>query len=156
MYHPGPATVDDERMVVTRTVRVDASIQTVWDVLTDPEHIAGWFGQTAVFEDGVHVGAHGTFGWGEHGDFPVRIDAYDPPHTFAFTWGTPGQPIRDDNATTATFTLREIEGFVELSVVESGFEELGDAAAARAAMEDTRQGWTEELDDLVAYVATLP
>ena len=34
-------------------------------------------------------GRDGTFGWSAHGDFPARIEAYEPPHRFAFRWGMP-------------------------------------------------------------------
>lgn len=149
-----PAHVDQEAFSVTRTVRVNAPRELVFAVLTQPSQIAQWFGQSCDFPDGVQVGATGTFGWDEHGDFPARIEAYDPPSGFAFTWGTPGEEIRADNSTTATFRLTEVAGGTELTVVETGFSALGDQAAARAAMADNAQGWTEELDEFVAYVET--
>lgn len=150
-----PAAIHDETFTVEREIRIDAPRQTVWAVLTTPEHIAGWFGQSAAFPDGIHEGAEGSFGWGDHGDFPVRIVAFSPTDEFAFTWGTPGEPIRADNSTTAAFTLREDTGRTVLRVVESGFDTLGTAAGRRAAMEDNASGWTEELDELVAYTASL-
>ncbi|WP_277051360.1 SRPBCC domain-containing protein [Ruania albidiflava] len=150
-----PASIDDEAFTVEREIRIDAPQATVWAALTTPEHIAGWFGQQALFPDGVHTGARGTFAWPEHGPFPVQIVTFSPTEEFAFTWGTPGEPIREDNATTATFTLREDGGQTVLRVVESGFGTLGDAAGRRAAMEDNAFGWTAELDELVAYTLSL-
>lgn len=146
------STLDETAHTVTRTVRVAASRDLVFEVLTQPSQIAQWFGQRADFPDGVHAGAHGTVGWVDHGDFPVRIDRYDAPTAFAFTWGTPGEPIREDNSTTATFTLEKDGEETQLTVVESGFDTLGAAAGRRAAMEDNARGWTEELDELVAHV----
>lgn len=144
--------IDEVAATVTRTVRIDAPPDLVFEVLTRPDQIAQWFGQSADFPDGVHVGARGSFGWVDHGDFPARVEAYEPPSRFAFTWGTPGEPIREDNSTTATFTLAPEGDATLLTVVESGFDTLGDAAGRRAAMEDNAQGWTEELDHLVAHV----
>lgn len=151
------AEIDLESSTVTRTIRIDAPRALVWATLTSPEQIAQWFGQRADFPSGVHLGAEGVFGWTDHGDFPARIDVHDPHERFAFTWGTPGEPIREDNSTTATFTLSvDGEGTV-LTVVETGFEGLApDVAKRRAAMEDNAQGWTEELDQLSAYVTSLP
>ena len=40
-------------------------------------------------------------------------------------------------------------GGTTLTVVESGFDALGDPIAR---MEDNRGGWTSELDELVAYL----
>ncbi|SDR68957.1 SRPBCC domain-containing protein [Agrococcus carbonis] len=153
MAHEAQATADDERMRVVRTIEVRAPLEVVWETLTDPREIAEWFGQRADFPDGMAAGATGTFGWTEHDDFPARVERWERPRAFAFRWGTPGEPIRDDNSTLASFTLEHDAGITRLRVEETGFERLGDAARARAAMEDNRQGWTEELDDLVALVA---
>lgn len=150
-----PAAIHDETFTVEREIRIDAPRRTVWAALTTPEHIAGWFGQSASFPDGVHEGAEGSFGWREEGTFPVRIVAYSPTEEFAFAWGTPGEPIREDNSTTASFTLCDDAGQTVLRVVESGFDTLGTKAERRAAMEDNASGWTEELDELVAYTASL-
>jgi len=148
--------IDADAATITRTVRIEAPRELVWAALTTPDQIARWFGQTADFPGGVHLGATGTFGWTAHGDFPVRIDAYDPTSHFAFTWGNQGEEIREDNSTTATFTLAEADGATRLTVVESGFDTLTpDAVARRAAMEDNAQGWNSELDELVAHVGAL-
>lgn len=151
------AQIDIETSTVSRTLRIEAPRALVWAALTAPEQIAQWFGQRADFPDGVHQGAEGTFGWTDHGDFPARIEAYEPHTRFAFAWGTPGEPIRDDNSTTATFTLTaEGEGTV-LTVVETGFDTLTpDDVKRRAAMADNAHGWTAELDELSAYVTSLP
>lgn len=145
------STIDETTWTVTRTVQIAAPRELVFQILTEPAEIARWFGQSAHFPEGVHVGAEGVFGWTDHGDFPARIEAYDPPSGFAFTWGSPGEPLREDNSTTATFTLEESGEGTVLTVVESGFETLGEASGRRAAMEDNAQGWLEELTDLVRY-----
>jgi len=148
--------IDVDTATVTRTIRIEASRELVWAALTTPEHIARWFGQRADFPDGVHPGATGSFGWTEHGDFPVRIEAFEPFSRFAFTWGTPGEEIREDNATTATFTLTAHGDATELTVVEAGFDTLsGDLARQRAAMEGNAEGWVAELDELHAHVLEL-
>jgi len=153
MSHEAAASVDDTAMRVSRTIEVRAPIDAVWETLTEPRWIAQWFGQRVEFPDGMHEGSTGTFGWDAHGDFPARIEAWDEPHRFAFRWGTPGAPIRDDNSTLATFTLERADGVTRLTVVETGFDRLADAGARRAALEDNREGWTEELDEFVALLA---
>lgn len=153
MSHEPEASVDDTAMRVSRTIEVRAPLEAVWETLTAPRWIAEWFGQRADFPDGMHEGATGTFGWEAHGDFPARIEAWEAPHRFAFRWGTPGAPIRDDNSTVATFTLERVDDVTRLTVVETGFDRLADAGARRAALEGNREGWTEELDDFVAVLA---
>ena len=150
------AKIDIETSTVTRTIRIEAPRRLVWATLTSPEQIAQWFGQRAEFPTGVHLGAQGSFGWTAYGDFPARIDAYEPHDRFAFTWGTPGEPIREDNATTAAFTLSEDGDATVLTVLETGFDALtADAVKRRAVMEDNAQGWNSELDQLAAYVTSL-
>lgn len=153
MTHEAAAATDEAAMHVTRAIEVRAPIDVVWETLTEPREIAEWFGQRADFPDGMHLGASGSFGWTAHGDFPAVIERWQPPHVFAFRWGTPGETIRQDNSTVATFMLERDKDVTRLTVVETGFEHLGDEAAARAALEDNRQGWTEELDDFVALIA---
>lgn len=160
MAHDPQASVDETAMRVSRSVEVRAPIAAVWETLTDPRCIAQWFGQRADFPDGMREGATGTFGWDAHGDFPARIETWparietwEEPHRFAFRWGAPGEPIRDDNSTVATFTLERDGDVTRLTVVETGFDRLADAGARRAALDDNRQGWTEELDDFVALLA---
>lgn len=152
------STIDHDEATVTRTVTIAAPRDLVWALLTAPDQLSQWFGQRADFPDGVAPGALGSFGWTGEGDFPARIEINDPQTRFAFTWGSPGEPLREDNATTATFTLADAaDGGTELTVVETGFDRLsGDAAAHRRAMEDNAQGWNAEIDELVARAETLP
>lgn len=158
------STIDLDTASVTRTVTIAAPRDLVWATLTAPDQLALWFGQRADFPHGVHRGATGSFGWQGEGDFPARIEVWEPTDRFAFVWGTPGEELRPDNSTTATFDLVDAEpsalnggggdgaGTV-LTVVETGFDNLSpDATAWRAAMEDNAQGWNEELDQLVAHL----
>lgn len=153
------ATTDEQTWSVTRTVRVEAPRELVWEALTSPAQIGQWFGDRAEFPGGVAPGAEGVLAWEAHGEFPARIEQVEPYDLFAFTWGSPGEPIRADNATTATFTLRDVEdgaAATEVRVVETGFDALSDdVVRRRAAMADNAEGWTQELDELVDYTESL-
>lgn len=151
--HEAAASADETTMQVTRTLEVRAPIEVVWETLTDPGELAEWFGQRAMFPQGMAAGATGAFGWSDTGDYPVRVERWEPPRVWAFRWGTPDEEIRDDNSTLATFTLERDGDLTRVRVVETGFERLGDAAAARAALEDNREGWTSELDEFVQLLA---
>ena len=144
------ASIDTEAFQVTRTLIVHAPPSTVWAALTRADLIARWFGQEAHLPD-LRVGGEGTFGFDGYGQFAVRIEEYDEPTAFAFSWtNQAGAELRPDNSTLVRFTLSpDGEGTV-LAVVESGFERLGDRA--EGAMADNRSGWTGELDELVAFV----
>jgi len=144
------AVIDPEKFQVTRTVHVHATPDRVWAALTRDDLIAQWFGQRASLPD-LRVGGEGVFGFDGFGEFAVRIDEYDEPAAFAFTWtNQPSTPLRDDNSTQVRFTLAPDGPGTLLSVVESGFDHLGDGSAH--AMESNRSGWTGELDELVAFL----
>lgn len=152
------ASIDYDRAEVTRTIRIDAPPSVVWATLTHPAHLGQWFGQASVFPDGVHIGAHGTFFWKEYGTFPVRIEEFEPIRRFAFTWGRSTEPdLRTDNSTTAVFELwSEAAGQrTKLTVVESGFAALDGRDDPRDALRENAHGWTEELDQMVGYIAEL-
>ncbi|WP_179229006.1 SRPBCC domain-containing protein [Parenemella sanctibonifatiensis] len=151
--HDPEAQADTDQLTVTRSIETTAPLDVVWDTLTNPRWIADWFGTAADFPDGMEPGALGRFSFGEHGDCQVRIEEYAAPSRFGFSWTGPGQQLSETTTTTATFTLERSEDLTRITVVETGFETLGDQAAARAALEDNRQGWTGELDDLVATIA---
>ena len=147
--HQTAALVDDTTSTVTRTVRVDAPPARVFEVLTREDLVAQWFGQRASLPD-LRVGATGTLGWDGQDDEPVRIEAYDPPCRFAFAWPGCGGDLTDATALTVTFTLEPDGDGTLLTVVETGFDKLGDERLRQLA--DHRDGWTSELDELVQLV----
>ncbi|WP_243075453.1 SRPBCC domain-containing protein [Microbacterium sp. SS28] len=150
--NPG-SIVDEDRFVVRRTIRIDASVEKVWSAVTRPEHISQWFGQ-ARFE-GEGVGASGTLTFPGYGDVPIRVEAYDPPRSVTYRWGNDDAlgelkaELDETRSTVFTFTLEEAAGATQLTVVESGFENTSDPTAN---LESHREGWDGELDKLVALL----
>jgi len=149
-----PSVVDAEGFTVRRTIEIAAPREKVWAAVTEPEHIAGWFSDTATLA-ALETGAEGVLHWHDHGDFPFRVEAVDPPYSVAYRWGNelahgrPSEAWDAQGSTVFTFTLEEIPSGTRLTVVETGFDAYGDPVAA---MEDNRGGWDYELDELVAYV----
>lgn len=153
-----PATIDDSAFAVRRTVTIAAPIEKVWAAVTQPEHLVRWFGQRAVLPE-LAVGARGMLGFDGYGDYPLRIEELDPPHAVAYRWSNddttaPADPDASDDvvferSTVFRFTLETIPGGTTLTVVETGFGDLSDPTAAMAS---NREGWTAEIDELVAYV----
>ena len=148
------SVVNSDDFTVRRTISIKAPIDKVWAAITEAQHLARWFPQSAVLTD-VSVGAEGVFTWDGYEDFAVRIEELDPPHMIAYRWsndnarGVPTTRIVDSQSTVFRFTLEPIEGGTQLTVVESGFGSLSDPAGS---MESNRGGWNSELDELVAYL----
>jgi len=146
-----PASIDLDRYTVSRTISIQAPVEKVWAAITEAKHLAKWFPHRAELPEAA-VGARGVFSWDDYGDVPVAIVEFAPMTTVAYRWGNEGGAPADldSGATTVfRFTLGAIDGGTSLTVVESGFDALGDPIAR---MEDNRGGWTSELDELVAYL----
>ncbi len=146
------AIADFEAGTIARSVVVAASQQQTWDALTDPEAIAQWWGHPAVFPEGVHEGATGTFEWVGHGLMPMRVERYDEPCHFDLLWGELGDAEPGESASLVRFSLvADGPQRTIVTVVESGFDRL-EQAQRRAAMEENVRGWVLVLDGFVRYV----
>ncbi|MEU1971553.1 SRPBCC family protein [Microbacterium sp. NPDC019599] len=150
--NPG-SIVDEDRFAVRRTIRIDAPVEKVWSAVTRPEHISQWFGQARF--DGEGAGATGTLTFPDYGSVPIRVEVFDPPHSVTYRWGNDDAEDRrpdaldDATSTVFMFTLEDVDGTTQLTVVESGFENTSDPAFN---LESHRKGWDGELDKLVALL----
>jgi uncharacterized protein YndB with AHSA1/START domain len=138
---------------VEREIVIEAPIDVVWAVLTEPEHVAGWFSHSAEID--LRVGGEATFDWRGHGPARAWVERVEPPRHFSFRWVRfVGEEQRRDDSTLVEFTLAAEGAHTRLRVVESGFRELSwpEGRKARYADENT-EGWQRELDELREYVA---
>ncbi len=136
---------------IEREVIIEASRERVWQVLTDPQHIAGWFGDMAEMD--LRPGGKAAFGWTEHGTHRAIIDRVEPPSLLSYRWArdTDAEPS-SGSSTLVEFTLTEIFAGTLLRVVETGFASLhgGEQDQDQAVQENT-QGWQSELAELKEY-----
>ena len=147
------AIVDEEALTVRRTIRIAAPLEKVWSAITDPAHISQWFGATVL--DGSGAGATGTMTFDGYGAIPIRVEEVDDLRSITYRWGNDDaadelpKAVADDNSTVFTFTLDQVDGGTQLTVVESGFEHTSDPVPNTR---DHGTGWTDELDKLVALL----
>jgi uncharacterized protein YndB with AHSA1/START domain len=134
---------------IVRNVQINAHRSAVWAALTEPELISEWFGDTAILD--LRVGGTGAMGWAEWGEFRLVVEAIDEPNFFAFRWArSKDTDPRPGNSTLVQFTLTDHDGGTQLTVRETGWEDLeGDVDAA---IHENTQGWRDELDELVAFL----
>jgi uncharacterized protein YndB with AHSA1/START domain len=140
---------------IEREVLIEAPPQTVWAVITRPEHIAGWFSNVADID--LRPGGRLTLTWDGHGTAHGRVEVVEPPRFFAFRWlRWDAGEFREDNSTLVEFSLHAEGDGTRLHVVESGFPRLAasDDDKARYA-EENREGWKLELSELVDYLRSL-
>ena len=151
-----PAVADEGEYSVRRTIRIAAPLAKVWSAVTEPSHISAWFGRTEL--DGTEAGAEGTMTFEDGGAIPLRIGAIDPQRRVSYRWnnddalGRPPREFDDGTSTVFTFTLEPTADGTQLTVVETGFDRTSDPAANLASHVD---GWTAELDKLVALLETV-
>jgi len=92
-----------DRLAVTRELVIDASPETVWEFLVDPEKIVRWKGTSATL-DPTNGGAYrvevlpGNVVVGE-------VVEADPPHRLVHTWGWEGNAVTPPGSTTVEYEL---------------------------------------------------
>jgi len=137
--------------VIEREVLIEASRERVWAVLTDPKHIAGWFGDTAEMD--LRPSGKAAFGWSEHGTHRAVIQRVEPPSFLSYRWArdVDTEPA-EGNSTLVEFSLTEMFAGTLLRVVETGFASLHASAAEQdKALHENTEGWQSELAELKEY-----
>jgi uncharacterized protein YndB with AHSA1/START domain len=136
---------------IEREIVIDAPLERVWAVLTEPEHVGVWFAQSV--EGDLHPGAATVLSWKEHGSFPVVVERSEPPSFFSYRWAarSPGADPVAGNSTLVEFTLAPEGDGTRLRVVESGFGSLD--AEQEEYVRDNTQGWEGALSSLREHVA---
>jgi uncharacterized protein YndB with AHSA1/START domain len=140
-------------LVIERDVVIEAPIEVVWRIITEPDQMSQWFADRV--ELVVEPGAHGYMGFGDQGG-PVVVETVEPPTRFSFRWNHPGgeEPVAG-NSMLVEFTLTaESDERTRLRVAESGHELLAWPEAEKVRYADEhRAGWGEYLDRLVGVLA---
>jgi uncharacterized protein YndB with AHSA1/START domain len=140
-----PLTTDDVPDEVVRSVHVEASAETVFEVISEP----GWFINDGEYREHEirRDGASAIVVDPVHGEFEIGIVELDPPRRAVFRWlGGDAGSLKDFPSNLVEFTIEDQEGGVLLTVRETGFAGLDeDAAARRARFESNDSGWVEEL-----------
>ncbi len=132
-------------LVIRESILIHAPRERVWRALTDEAELGSWFPKRAELSTGA--GAEGWFDWQEQGRYAVRIETFEPPARLVWRWAREAdQPVGTGESTVVEWTLHEeADGSTRLELRESGFTD-------RKAYEGNREGWTEELGELVAYL----
>jgi uncharacterized protein YndB with AHSA1/START domain len=143
---------------IEREIRIDAPIDVVWAVVTEPEHIATWFSDEAEID--VRPGGDGRLVWqmkatNREVAVNLRVERLEPPHAFSFRWDYPddAQPTAS-NAALVEFALEADGESTRLRLVESGLEALESTDAEKDAyFEEHSRGWDTHLGGLREYAA---
>ena len=142
---------------IERETVINASIERVWELITEPEHVGRWFGDAGAEID-LRPGGDMVIRWADHGTNHARVVAVEPHTRFSYRWApfkNPGgqEPV-EGNSTLVEFTLATDGDGTRLRVVESGFASLAASEEQRAQNHASNTlGWQSELDELGEYAA---
>jgi uncharacterized protein YndB with AHSA1/START domain len=137
---------------IEREIVIDAPVEVVWAVVTEPEHISKWFSDSVELD--LRPGGPAVLHWDGRRTVQGRVERVEPPHYLSFRWVVRDEPqLTDDNATLVEFSLRAEGGATRLTVVESGFRDLaGPEDEKQGHFDGHTSGWEKELGELVEYV----
>lgn len=140
---------------ISYDIVVEAPAELVWEVLTEPEHLA-WFGGASADVD-LRPGGTMIFHWKEHGFFLALVSAVEYPHRLVYRWAlVPDAAPAPGNSTQVEFTLTAEGPGTRLAVVESGFDTLTGSESERAQLlAANQQAWTAGFASLAARAAKL-
>jgi uncharacterized protein YndB with AHSA1/START domain len=143
---------------IEREVLIDASLDVVWSVVSEPQHVGGWLSDSAEID--LRPGGEAVFNWNAHGAAHGRVERVEPPHFVSFRWMSPareqgsGGELGEGNSTLVEFTLSAEGEGTRLRVVERGFQQLdGSVAENERYAESHQRGWELELGELRDYVS---
>ncbi|NUS17927.1 MAG: polyketide cyclase [Streptomyces sp.] len=141
-----------------REIRIDASPEVVFDVVSSPEHLREWWPDEAEFSP--VPGEAGRIGFGDvvngKGDWMqfTVVDAV-PPRLFSFRWThEEGETAAPGNSNLVVFELEPAGDGTLLRMTETGFRERGwNEAKVADRYADHGSGWDFYLSRLPAYAA---
>jgi uncharacterized protein YndB with AHSA1/START domain len=126
---------------IEREILIDAPVDVVWRVVTQPEEMDRWLSEKADVES--RPGARGTIRMSARTTYNIVIEAVEPHRRFAFRWAHPDATRPDvSNSMLVEFTFHPEAGGTRLRVVESGFDRIDwDDEAKRTYFEGHNNGW---------------
>lgn len=144
---------------IDREVSIAAPPEVVFDVVSDPAHVAQWWPDEANYAT-AEPGTAGQLVFTDHGGEKVVVEYQVveavPPRLFSFRWTHPdGEAPTETNSFLVTFELQAAAGGTLLRMTETGYRERGwEAAQLEAVYRDHSAGWDHHLARLAPYVAT--
>ncbi len=144
---------------IEREVYVEASPEIVFEVVSSPEHIKGWWPDDARYEAKVGSTGHIAFGNVDEGGHlaAFTVIQVQPPRLFSFRWTQPAdEQAVEGNSLLVTFALSPSGSGTLVKMTETGFREMGwEIAVLEATYNDHINGWEFYLPRLAPYVVTV-
>lgn len=144
---------------IERELYVEASPETVFDVVSSPEHLKQWWPDDARYE--LAPGSQGELVFGD-ADADATVVAIsvldvDAPRSFSFRWTHPaGTVAGEGNSLLVVFEVVPSGTGTLLRMTETGFREMGwETAVLELRYQEHTTGWAFYLPRLVEYAAAV-
>ena len=126
---------------IEKEIVIEAPIDVVWRILTEPDQIKQWFASEAELDG--RSGGEGRLGFPSGQTYYLQVEVFEPPHRFAYRWlHEKGTRPRPDNSMLVEFTLHSENGRTRLRLVESGFDQMDWADEQKVKyFDDHSRGW---------------
>ena len=139
---------------IERQLVIPVGRQRVWEAITTPNQIAGWFSDSVTME--LAPGSPILFHWDGYGDRRGRVETVDPPSRFAYRWIPTDEsdqsiPFDEVPSTLVEYTLEETSEGTRVTVTESGFSALP-AAVREQMVRGNTEGWIAKTTALLDYL----
>jgi uncharacterized protein YndB with AHSA1/START domain len=157
---------------IEKTILLHAPLARVWRALSDSTEFGNWFGMrfNSPFSPGATIKgmivptavnqevaeAQKPY---EGRRFDIKIEQILPEQLFSFRWHPgavePGIDYSAEPTTLVVFTLKEVSDGVQLTVTESGFEQIPLSRRAKA-FSANQGGWTMVMKLIEEHLAQNP
>jgi uncharacterized protein YndB with AHSA1/START domain len=157
---------------IEKTILLKAPLKRVWRALSDSKEFGSWFGMrfNAPFAPGANMKAvivpttvnqevakmQKPY---EGIAFEIKIEQMQPERLFSFRWHpgavAPGIDYSAEPTTLVVFTLEKVPEGVQLTVTESGFDQIPFARRAKA-FSANEGGWTLVIKLIEEHLAKNP
>ncbi len=142
---------------IEKRIVLKAPVLKVWNALTDYRQFGEWFCVKVKkpFEQGQIAQGELNYPGYEQMAWEIAVQKIEPDQLFSFTWHPYAIDTKRDYSneipTLVTFKLKKMSEGTELSVIESGFNQLPDDRRLEA-FQMNDEGWTEQMNNIKRYV----
>jgi uncharacterized protein YndB with AHSA1/START domain len=153
-----PTTTPASTDRIEKQVTLAAPRATVWRALTDVSQFNTWFGVEleAPFAPGAEVSGRISIKGYQHVTMRIWIERMEPERFFSFRWHPyaveGGVDYSAEPTTLVTFTLEEVAGGCQLTIVESGFDAIPESRRAKAFAMNSN-GWAGQIENIRKFLS---
>ncbi len=150
-------TVSTDR--IEKQIVLHAPRSRVWRALSDAQEFGEWFGMAmeGPFTPGTTVRARITTPGYEHLSAEFFIERVEPETLLSYRWHPyaidPEHDYSQEPTTLVEFHLADVAEGVELTVIESGFDQVPLERRAEA-FRMNEGGWTAQIENIAKYVSS--